>query len=70
MEKINRYNPNSMFIKDMLKIAKAKVPQIKVIGEICEERKPRQKTTSRNDMAKKTNRIDSKYILPENSKQQ
>jgi hypothetical protein len=57
MEKINRYNPSSMFIKDMLKTAKAKVPQIRVIVEICDDRKPKQSARIRNDMANKTNRM-------------
>ena len=60
MEKINKYNPSSMFIKDILKIAKAKVPHISVIAEICDDKKPKQRARIRNDMEKKKNRIDSK----------
>jgi hypothetical protein len=52
MEKIRIYNPHSMLINDTIKMANAKVTQIKIVGGYCEIRNPARRAIPR----KKTNR--------------
>ena len=61
IENINIYSPNSILIKDILKIANARPPQIKTEGGICEDKNPNKSARTKNDMLKKINRTAKLY---------
>ena len=63
IEKINIYSPSSILMKDILKIANARPPQIKTDGGICEDKKPNKSARTKKDMLKKINRMVRAYIL-------
>ena len=50
-----------MLIKDMLKMAKARPPQIKIDGEIWEDKNPNTIARTKKDMLKKRNRTFNRY---------
>jgi hypothetical protein len=52
MEKINIYKPHSNFTNEIVKMAKASAPQIRISGGYCEIKNPATRAIAR----KKTNR--------------